>query len=128
MPELRYQGEANDQELSREVYIVFPGLRGPPLSRHLTPVGGCAPRGLGLRSGGGSPLCRLLWAKAFLASFREWKGRGSGCLPSRGPGAWRWLGYGISGLGDGREGCDGIPRCGISRCAKEVDCIHPGMS
>jgi len=49
----------------------FPGARGPPLSRHLIPIRGCAAHRLELSGDGGSRRCRLVWAGAFPASFQE---------------------------------------------------------
>lgn len=61
-------------------------------------------------------------AKVFLASLGrgqewDWEERGSRNLLCRGPGAWRWLGYGIVGLGDGRKGRDGGPDAVLRRWA-----------
>ena len=69
----------------------FPGARGPPLSRHLIPIRGCAAHRLELSEDGGSPWCRLVWAGAFPASFREGLGidlGGDGKQVFALPGAW----------------------------------------
>ena len=110
----------------------FPGAGGPPLSRHLTPIRGCAAHMLELCGDGSSPWCRLVWVGAFPASFREGQGvdeggGGSGCSLHRGSEARPWSDGGIAGPGDGRMGCNGGPS-GISRCATKIDGIHPGMS
>ena len=69
--ELRYEGEATIMCPHVGFSQSFPNAGGHPLSRHSTPMEGCAAQRLARCRDIGCPWCPLVGARAFQASFRE---------------------------------------------------------